>query len=48
VLGPRVHPAVYTQLNNHYGLLRTLEDGFGISQHLAGAGGAAPMSQIWN
>jgi phosphatidylinositol-3-phosphatase len=48
VIGPRVHPAVYTQLNNHYGLLRTLEDGFGISRHLAGARNATPMSQIWN
>src|SRR5690349_3120421 len=47
VIGSRVHPAVYTQLNNHYGLLRTLEDGFGISRHLAGARDAAPMSQIW-
>jgi phosphatidylinositol-3-phosphatase len=47
VIGSRVHPAVYTQLNNHYGLLRTLEDGFGISRHLAGARDATPMSQIW-
>jgi hypothetical protein len=47
VLGDPVHPAVYTGRNNHYGLLRTLEDGFGISQHIAGASTAEPMSQIW-
>jgi hypothetical protein len=38
---------VYTGLNNHYGLLRTLEDAFGISRHIAGASTATPMSQIW-
>jgi hypothetical protein len=47
VISPLAHPAVYTQQSNHYGLLRTLEDGFGIPDHLAGASGQQPISQIW-
>ena len=47
VMGPLVHPAVYAGLHNHYGLLRTLEDGFGISDHVAGAGTASVINEIW-
>jgi phosphatidylinositol-3-phosphatase len=47
VMGPLVHPAVYPALHNHYGLLRTLEDGFGISHHVAGAGTASVINEIW-
>jgi hypothetical protein len=48
VLGDLVKPGVYGGgPYSHYGLLRTLEDGFGISQHLAGAATARPISQIW-
>ena len=31
-----------------YSCLRTLEDGYGISDHLAGAGDASPILGIWN
>ncbi len=48
-LGPQVKPGVYSSggLFNHYSLLRTLEDGFGISQHLMSAAKAKPIGQIW-
>ena len=32
---------------NHYSLLRTLEDGFGISRHLAHASHARPIVGVW-
>ena len=48
VISPLAHTAVYgTTGYNHYSLLRTLEDGFGIGQYLAGAGSVAPISNIW-
>ena len=48
-LGPQVKPGVYSTDGpyTHYSLLRTLEDGFGISQHLLNAARAEPISQIW-
>jgi len=49
VVSPMAHNALYgTAGYNHYSLLRTLEDGFGIGQHLAGAGTVAAISNIWN
>ena len=48
VMGPLVLPSIYGGLHNHYGLLRTLEDGFGISDHPAGAAGASVINEIWN
>ena len=48
VIGGPVHDAIYTNFANHYGLLRTLEDGFGISQHLGAAGAAGTLGNIWN
>jgi len=49
VLGPLAHVATYTSLHNQYGLLRTLEDGFGITTHPAGAGDPTPpINEIWN
>jgi hypothetical protein len=49
VISPLAHNALYgTAGYNHYSLLRTLEDGFGISQHLAGAATVASISNIWN
>jgi phosphatidylinositol-3-phosphatase len=48
VLGRQVRPGVYRGgPYSHYSLLRTLEDGFGISQHLAGAAHARPIAAIW-
>ena len=46
-LGPQVHPAVYDSPSNHYGLLKTLEDGYGLSE-LAGAQTANGITGIWN
>lgn len=46
-LGPQVRPGVYGGTFSHYSLLRTLEDGFGIRQHLRDAAQARPISQIW-
>jgi hypothetical protein len=48
VLGPLVHPATYATVSDHYGLLRTLEDGFGITTYLGNASLASPISTIWN
>jgi hypothetical protein len=31
----------------HYSMLRTLEDGFGITRHLAHAAKAKPITGIW-
>jgi hypothetical protein len=50
VLSPLVRPGVYGGTSvayNHYSLLRTLEDGFGIPIHLGGAATARPISDIW-
>ena len=47
VISPMVHPATYTQLNDHYGFLRTMEDGFRLPAYLGGAGQADPLNQIW-
>jgi hypothetical protein len=47
-IGPHVGPGVYRGGPfSHYSLLRTLEDGFGIPDHLRGAARARPISQIW-
>ncbi len=47
-VGPQVRPGMYRGGPfTHYGLLRTLEDGFGIRQHLRNAATARPISQIW-
>ena len=45
-LGPQVHPAVYTAPSNHYGLLKTLEDGYGVPE-LEGAQTANGITAIW-
>lgn len=48
-LGRQVKEGIYSSGGpfNHYSLLRTLEDGFGISQHLLNAAKAKPINQIW-
>jgi phosphatidylinositol-3-phosphatase len=46
-LGPQVAPGVYDAPSNHFGLLRTLEDGYTLP-HLAGAQTAPVVdSRIW-
>jgi len=49
VLSPLAKPGVYSggPAYNHYSLLRTLEDGFGIPTHLGGAASASPIDDIW-
>ncbi|HET8559487.1 MAG TPA: alkaline phosphatase family protein [Marmoricola sp.] len=45
--GPQVRTGVDTATYDHYSLLRTLEDGFGIGDHLGGAATASAISTIW-
>jgi len=47
VIGDLVHNAQYADLENHYNLLRTIEDGFGLG-YVGAAADVAPMTQIWN
>jgi hypothetical protein len=48
VIGSHVKPGVYGKSRyTHYSLLRTLEDGYGISHHLAHANRARAISAIW-
>jgi len=42
-----VHVAQYAGLTNHYNLLRTIEDGFGLG-YAGAAATARPITQIWN
>jgi hypothetical protein len=46
-LGSQVMPGVYDATYDHYSLLRTLEDGYGLGSYLGGAAGAAPIADIW-
>jgi hypothetical protein len=46
VLSPLARPGVYSKSYNHYSLLRTWEDGFGIRSHPANAAGASPIA-VW-
>lgn len=45
-LGPQVVPGVYDSPSNHYGLLRTLEDGYGLPP-LGGASTTSAIDEIW-
>jgi acid phosphatase len=47
LLGPQVKPSRSAARLDHYSLLRTLEDGFGISRHLAHAAHARAFTGIW-
>jgi hypothetical protein len=47
VISPLVHPGEYGGSYYHYSVLRTIEDGFGIGNHLAHAGDVSPMRAIW-
>ena len=48
VLGANVHPGNYDGFTNHYNLLRTLEDGFGLSSPPGASATATPILQIWD
>ena len=47
VVSPLARPGLYADVFNHYSLLRTLEDGFGITGHPANAGTADAINTIW-
>ena len=47
VVSPLAQPGMYASPYNHYSFLRTLEDGFGISDHPANAATASPINTIW-
>ncbi|MFL5789870.1 MAG: alkaline phosphatase family protein [Actinomycetota bacterium] len=47
VIGDGVHVAQYDGFTNHYNLLRTIEDGFGLG-YVGRAATSAPINQIWN
>ncbi len=47
IMGPLVVPGSYDQQSFHYSLLRTLEDGFGLSGYLGDANAVAPIDAIW-
>ncbi len=47
VIGDLVHNAQYADFENHYNLLRTIEDGFGLG-YAGAAATSAPIAQIWN
>src|SRR3954469_21314800 len=46
VIGDQVHAAQYAGFTNHYNMLRTIEDGFGLG-YAGAAATATPISQIW-
>jgi hypothetical protein len=47
VVSDLAHPGVYPSTYNHYSFLRTMEDGFGITDHPAKAATASPINTIW-
>jgi hypothetical protein len=46
IIGPNVRPGVYAERLNHYSLLRTIEDTYGLPS-LGHAKAASPVSTIW-
>jgi Phosphoesterase family len=46
-LGPMVQPQEIKDNYNHYNVLRTIEDNFGLCPLGAGDGGAKPITSIW-
>ena len=47
VIGGLVHPGVYDTRFDHYSLLRTWEDMFGVPTHAGAAASASPIDNIW-
>lgn len=47
MIGGQVSPGVYGGRFDHYSLLRTLQDGFGLQPYLGGAATAAPIDLVW-
>jgi hypothetical protein len=48
ILSPSIVPGEYDDITYHYSLLRTIQDGFGISDYLGHAAEVAPISTIWS
>jgi hypothetical protein len=48
ILSPSIVPGDYDDITYHYSLLRTIQDGFGISDYLGHAAEVAPISTIWS
>ncbi len=46
IVGQRVAPGQYSEHVNHYNLLRTIQDGFGLAA-LGNSATAAPILDIW-
>jgi hypothetical protein len=46
IVGANVRPGVYAERFDHYGLLRTIEDAYGLTP-LGRAKDASPLSKIW-
>jgi len=46
-LGDMVKPGEITKAYNHYSVLRTIEDNFGLSPLNSGDGNAAPITEVW-
>jgi hypothetical protein len=47
IVSPLVRPGEYAQPYVHYSLLRTLEDGFGLTHHVGHAADVTAISGIW-
>ena len=47
VVSPLAVPGTYPQTADHYSLLRTVEDGFGITAYLGHAAQVTPINTIW-
>jgi hypothetical protein len=47
VVSPGAVPGSYDAVAYHYTLLRTLEDGFGVSTYLGNAASVTPLATIW-
>jgi hypothetical protein len=47
VRGDLVSPGTYGSFASHYSLLRTLEEGFGLSTFVGAANDAEPITEIW-
>ncbi len=47
IISPLAVPGSYDTKYYHYSLLRTIEDGFGISAHLGSANSVPPLTGIW-
>jgi hypothetical protein len=48
ILSPSIVPGDYGDITYHYSVLRTIQDGFGISDYLGHAAEVAPISTIWS